>query len=1014
MKPYLILLFVTIIIAGSVQAVTSDIWNGETVCGSTLYTDYGNGMNYWMLSGAELNITTTTQFYIEFLSGHDATNFKQAKCMICQYQDGAGLTTWNCVSGTRQAILFSGSRDLAFTAADQKKTSDIITMPTGLNNTANYWVACTEAATNGGYGKFGACTNRTKGRSCSSPAGADIDSDSFSGCIAVTNSNQGIFTRVLTFVNVTPTLSTNLTTAYNPPFNGSIDVGLTGLYWDQNTYCSLTINDTGLTCNSTKGSLPKTIRCINNISGTKSLQAYANCTSNSTTASSSTQIFWIDNVKPLLSGARFDGGNMSYHKDNVTGQFNWTDSNLYQLNVTVDGSQVFGVFNIAATTYIYNLSIDVSAYSPGMHNITLRMTDSHTATELSKDYSVSKPVLGDEMTFYKGDEYLTISSKDNNQALNPFEYKKEVDRYTFTFNPGIEQETYIFEIRSSKQLHIVDRPDLPWHKWLVTDNQWIDFYNPDEPNMKVDIKQSEPNQAEVTISNLISPLKQVYHSVGDLNIETTSYSFISYNVTITYQNPVIETSSEWSSMYVNFGYSLPPMPQVLFTGTLAYNGSSIGTSMTWDLHSITYNSTIFYAPTVESYQQQVNGLWTLASYLANATIPWTNNVTRIILDNCSALSNTTSINITFYDENTPTQKLITESTVAFDYWITPTQMKNTSFSSKNKDSYAYCINPSTTIYVNAYWRYTSTDGFTHRYYLYNQSIGPSILYIKAYNTNTTSGYSDLRGTARNSKDYNYFFNIVGKLERFYVDENIWRTVQMDLSDDFGLLFFNIKEETQDYRIKFYDQQNNLLSTTQVMKFTCDPDLTGNKVCNLIFLITPLSSSSVSPGLVINESFDNTTRMINVSWNDYLGLTHSFRLLVTKEVMSGTTTICDTTINQTNGSVSCNVTGYEGSLYVRLLSSASPERNVLAYYIDLGRQTLESMIGRKEGAFWAGGIVSCIVLAGLWNPGAAVVAVVIGVYALFALGLVSTITISIIVMLAVIAIVIGLIVRRGYG
>ena len=50
--------------------------------------------------------------------------------------------------------------------------------------------------------------------------------------------------------------------------------------------------------------------------------------------------------------------------------------------------------------------------------------------------------------------------------------------------------------------------------------------------------------------------------------------------------------------------------------------------------------------------------------------------------------------------------------------------------------------------------------------------------ISIYNWNNTDA-SDLKITVRNDSNYEALNNVYAKLQRYYIGENVWRTVQMD-------------------------------------------------------------------------------------------------------------------------------------------------------------------------------------------------------------------------------------------
>ena len=83
---------------------------------------------------------------------------------------------------------------------------------------------------------------------------------------------------------------------------------------------------------------------------------------------------------------------------------------------------------------------------------------------------------------------------------------------------------------------------------------------------------------------------------------------------------------------------------------------------------------------------------------------------------------------------------------------------------------------------------------------------------------------------------------------------------MDRSDDYGLLIYDVVEKSQDYRLKFYDTSNNLLKTSDVLRFSCD-----SGVCELVSLISPIGSTTTEPVLNVNQTYNNITNILSVYW-----------------------------------------------------------------------------------------------------------------------------------------------------
>lgn len=389
-------------------------------------------------------------------------------------------------------------------------------------------------------------------------------------------------------------------------------------------------------------------------------------------------------------------------------------------------------------------------------------------------------------------------------------------------------------------------------------------------------------------------------------------------------------------------------------------------------------------------------------YLTLYLIPKSINIT-----NCS--SGNISITLNIFNEEIPTNQLISNLEIFFDYWSSPLYKNNKSFTFNGSNKYNFCHVPSDyKIYSDIYIKYSVTGGFTHRYYMLNQSLTNITLNVSIYNFDTTTGISDLRGIARYETTYSYYPNIIAKMQRRYVGEGIWRTVQMDKSDDFGAVHFKIKEDTTDYKFIFVDENNNIIKTTNSVKFSCDTAL-----CEVTFLLNPfVTIAGAATELTVNVSFNNATGIITVIFNDPTGNTQNIRTVVTKRDL----TLCDVIQSGSSGTYTCDISGHTGDILVRIFSTASPERAIVtkwfhSTYQKLGN-VLKNKFGEGEGSFWALAIITTITFA------AAVIGVITGLMAfvfsiiiIYYLGIFTVINLLFVMLVIIGGIVIGLMIRR---
>lgn len=348
-----------------------------------------------------------------------------------------------------------------------------------------------------------------------------------------------------------------------------------------------------------------------------------------------------------------------------------------------------------------------------------------------------------------------------------------------------------------------------------------------------------------------------------------------------------------------------------------------------------------------------------------------------------------------YDEDLPTTVIGGTINAVYSIFNTTNNqnIRNYSFTGSTY-SVIPNINLTATEHFNLYIQDTTPNGFTHRFYLFNQSAQTSPLYL--YNYNTTTGVSDAHLTIRDYTSNMAIPNILVVLQRFYPAQNVWLTVQEDLSDDYGTILFHIKEQSVDYRLLFYSQ-NTLLQQTNPLKFKCTSGL-----CELTYKLQ-LGGGITSYNITQNLSYSNITKLITYRWQDMQSQTHQVRFNVTKPSGTRTVTICSSYQSGAAGNVSCNMSAYQGTVLVLV----SVDGNVfLGQYIELYKQKIGDLIGRNEGGLWAAFLVILIAGMAVISPVIGIILLVVILAGISMFGLFTPITTAFIILASLFAIYIG--------
>lgn len=735
---------------------------------------------------------------------------------------------------------------------------------------------------------------------------------------------------------------------------------------------------------------------------------------NATNNSNTTQSFSIilDNVLPIISSNFVTG--KSYFKNNVTGQFNFSDTNLFSWNVSIDGVTFANASNVAYTFYSYNLSYNISSLKVGLHNGQVTIKDGHTASAIDDMIIEEKGgLLFNAELIFKTNKLNEISIVAVNGKIgDSFSTERKTDRYSFDYVTSDVKESYSFVVDVKEKGFIVDKPNSPYGRWIVSGDNWCDFASETMDNSLTEIVQNDKDGYQFLVTTY--PKRELvkesdkdiiitFNSVGELNIVTYNFTFYVVNGSESHTQQVLELNPSTFYLYMNLTDTGLTSSNV--SARIFYNGSFSSPSVSNVSGLFTYTKSLS-APNVLA-NTLVSGYWEInVSGFEIVNISFNQNILDFNITDCNASNTSTLMNLSIFYENAPSTLLLSNIEYNFLVWFNNNKSNfiNFSRSQTGASNFGICItNYNTTLNYDTYIQYTAVGGFTHRYYLYNESYTNVSKFVNVGNYNDTVSTSVLN---LNVKDVSYFNypNVVSRLQRFYVSENVWRDVQMDLSDDYGRAIFNVRERDTDYRLKFYDTNNVLLKTTNVIKFLC----TGG-LCDFTQIILPSSTSSNN--LTYSYVYNNNTQVLNVSFYDNTLVTSSLRILVTQETGRGSLIICNNTLVGYQGNIACDTTGYNGTIGLRIYSTASPERPVFAVFIYKIVKDLLSSVGRQDAVFFGSAILIGITSFGvIISPVVAIALAVFSLIVLSWLGLLSFITITIITIIIIIAIILAIKIR----
>lgn len=672
----------------------------------------------------------------------------------------------------------------------------------------------------------------------------------------------------------------------------------------------------------------------------------------------------------------------------------------FSLNVThPNGTSYFYYENtsLSGVYWNYSQSVNMSGWpNSTQYRFTYTASDAHTAKEIP-EYAVQKRNRRLDFITEAKNEISIIADQD--AVTNAI---KEKDRYKFTFDFSIKgNRARTFDIFSDKP--IIYRKDSAFKAHFIVWNagehrgNWLDFEG--TQGTPTVLKISEYHY-QVTFQDM--PDKVTFNSIGGLNTNIEVYRWFKGQLTHTEPTPVFSTANFTILLNLTKDLSIADLfAGVWLNGTsyasrvIKYNGTN------YTAFSASFGGISVTASTPLNLGWNVTGMTagngTNYSFFANASI----TLSPFSLAPCTA-GNFSSI-FTIFNEEIPSQQLNGTVEVNGEYWLNENANLtiNATFASTPA---SLCVTPeSVNLTGNLYIQYAVALGFTERWFLFNHSFAHNNESIIMGNFNTTSGISDLKITVRRIDTFAPFKLVVAKLQRLYVGEGVWRTVQMDMTGDFGLLFFNILEESTDYRLIYTDINNHVLKQTEILKFVCT-----SGVCEVTQALNPFSDVTSSETPIIQSSFNNVTKILTITWEVTSGNSVTIADTVTKETLTGKANICSSTATGAAGTITCNTTGYTGTFLVMVTQDGEPEYTATH---ESPEEKLTNFLDLAEQAFWTLGIMVCIIMFGaILGPAAVAISTVLGLIVVFFLGIFTPITVSFISVAVVLGLVVAIKVR----
>ena len=423
-----------------------------------------------------------------------------------------------------------------------------------------------------------------------------------------------------------------------------------------------------------------------------------------------------------------------------------------------------------------------------------------------------------------------------------------------------------------------------------------------------------------------------WSSVGNYTFEWIPFSIDSE----THLDSSVETNRETFKINITStsGYTIG-------NARLVYNGTNYENADKVQIDSDSYalTRTIYIPPAnlnANFNTTKVTFYWNISviNELTGATAysttsDYNQTVHELKFQKCSTNVNITLVNFTLYDEATLSRINASANTTSFQASFnfgaySENKAKNYSYGNLSSDnsSFTFCTkNSSRTIYVDMVSIISATGYAERNYYLSNSTLTNATSEIQIYLIpeddaleffiSVTQGLKAVTGASV-------------QVAKFFVGEGIYKTIEIDETDSNGE--FNIYLDLdRDYQATII--KDGAVLGVKTFKSSCSSapcEITIEIEGEIIDLFDNINSL-YAENVRYNLSYDSATEIVTFQFVDITGLANYFRMAVYNSNSSeDATLISNQTLYTSSGSMSFDISGYDGQFIAEVFVSRSPE------------------------------------------------------------------------------------------
>ncbi len=469
-------------------------------------------------------------------------------------------------------------------------------------------------------------------------------------------------------------------------------------------------------------------------------------------------------------------------------------------------------------------------------------------------------------------------------------------------------------------------------------------------------------------------------SLGNQNSRAINLFINSLSYGVEYQNTIIEGQN--STFYLN----ITATNITTLAGNLTYNSTK------YSLEEVTNNGTFgrfsrtLTAPFVTADRNHTFNF----SFALNGVLFNTSTYSQIVYNIPALVVQSSVCSPAAYNFSLHDEQNLTDINGTFEYNFRYGTTANNTFVStfgqiSNTHELYLCINDSLSSAGN--WSlgsgeifYRSPSYVDRRYYLFEDSElsnkTRNVSLFDLLSTSQTSFKLEVEDTSLSP-----FVEKFTALLRWYPDLNEYKVVEMGQTDENGNTILHVRTEDVDYRIAVYERNGSLIKLEDPTRFVClvDP-------CTYTLRISPGERDFTSIfDLDYSFTFNRSTSIWDLIYSDSSELTTGINLTIYKLTGTSILPICSNIATGSTGAVSCNTSGYTGTLKGVAVRTASPGVALAEKIITTTTTAFSSQFGLWLALLIA---IPIVFIFSMMSPIAAVIGGVIAIIPAFYFGAIS--------------------------